>query len=282
MAIINQNELFDSLKRYIDVKTVNLSANLEEILIENKTKEIAENIDSINIVAGIGDGAGLIAEDLLKGKGTNQPTDSAILNALDNAIKADTEADRSISGALMAMQQVTLTQMHAGYASDDADDAEGFRDEAEVFKNEAQAAANPIPTGGIMLWSGTIANIPASWYLCDGTNGTPDLSDKFVMGTTTEAQVGDTGGDKDAVVVEHNHTGSTSTDGDHTHTVDTYNNGSIDNNIIRNNINSAVYTEPTSSAGDHSHTLTIANSGVSGTDKNLPPYYKLAYIMKGA
>ena len=38
-----------------------------------------------------------------------------------------------------------------------------------------------MPQGGIIMWSGTIASIPAGWSLCDGTNGTPDLTDKFVV-----------------------------------------------------------------------------------------------------
>ena len=39
-----------------------------------------------------------------------------------------------------------------------------------------------IPLGMIMLWSGSIVDIPAGWALCDGENGTPDLRDKFVLG----------------------------------------------------------------------------------------------------
>jgi hypothetical protein len=39
-----------------------------------------------------------------------------------------------------------------------------------------------IPAGVIVLWSGTIATIPAGWALCDGTLGTPNLQDRFVIG----------------------------------------------------------------------------------------------------
>jgi hypothetical protein len=38
------------------------------------------------------------------------------------------------------------------------------------------------PTGGIILWSGSIASIPSGWALCNGSNGTPDLTDRFVIG----------------------------------------------------------------------------------------------------
>ena len=70
-------------------------------------------------------------------------------------------------------------------------------------------------TGMIMMWSGTIATIPSGWYLCDGTNGTPDLTNKFIIGadaddggvakTSVTGTAAQSGGSKDAIVVEHNH-----------------------------------------------------------------------------
>ena len=38
-----------------------------------------------------------------------------------------------------------------------------------------------VPTGIISMWSGSIAKIPAGWALCDGSNGTPDLRDRFIV-----------------------------------------------------------------------------------------------------
>lgn len=51
-----------------------------------------------------------------------------------------------------------------------------------------QAPNTGTPTGGIMLWSGTIASIPAGWALCNGANGTPDLTDKFVLSVASSAE----------------------------------------------------------------------------------------------
>lgn len=45
-----------------------------------------------------------------------------------------------------------------------------------------------VPTGGIMMWSGTIASIPTGWALCDGANGTPDLTDKFIISVASSAE----------------------------------------------------------------------------------------------
>lgn len=37
-------------------------------------------------------------------------------------------------------------------------------------------------SGMILMWSGSIASVPDGWQFCDGTNGTPDLRDRFVAG----------------------------------------------------------------------------------------------------
>lgn len=41
-----------------------------------------------------------------------------------------------------------------------------------------------LPIGTILPYVGDLANIPSGWHLCDGSNGTPDLSDRFLEGTT--------------------------------------------------------------------------------------------------
>ena len=42
-----------------------------------------------------------------------------------------------------------------------------------------------IPSGLIVMWSGTEANIPSGFVLCDGNNGTPNLTDKFIFNYST-------------------------------------------------------------------------------------------------
>ena len=41
-------------------------------------------------------------------------------------------------------------------------------------------------TGVIVMWSGLIRDIPAGWILCDGTLGTPDLRDRFIVGVRAD------------------------------------------------------------------------------------------------
>ena len=51
-----------------------------------------------------------------------------------------------------------------------------------------------VPSGFIGMWSGSASTIPTGWALCDGTNGTPNLTDRFVLGAGKTYQPGATGG----------------------------------------------------------------------------------------
>lgn len=53
-----------------------------------------------------------------------------------------------------------------------------------------------------MIWSGTTNNVPRGWALCNGTNGTPDLTDKFVLGAGATFPVGSTGGEIEHTLTE--------------------------------------------------------------------------------
>lgn len=139
-----------------------------------------------------------------------------------------------------------------------------------------------IPTGMISLWYGSIGSVPSGWYLCDGTNGTPDLRDRFVVGAGTTYSVGATGGSKDAIVVSHTHTATTtSTDSGHTHVM-TNISRSIGASASGVDVLSggAATLNTQSGTANITSTTTVASAGVSGTNANLPPYYALAYVMK--
>lgn len=135
-----------------------------------------------------------------------------------------------------------------------------------------------VPTGVIVMWSGSIASIPSGWYLCDGTNSTPDLRNRFIVGAGSTYAVAATGGSADAVVVSHTHT-ATVTDPGHSHTY-FRNNVKVGDSSEGDNHND--YNDSTQSTGTATTGITVSNSteGVSGTNANLPPYYALAYIMK--
>lgn len=145
---------------------------------------------------------------------------------------------------------------------------------------------NAFVTGMIMMWSGTIATIPSGWLLCNGSSGTPDLRNNFVIGahsddagqakTTITGSPTKTGGTKDAVIVSHTHT-ATVTDPGHFHQYDKASN-KISYDPGGETFNSHTVTNTTTNTTG----ITVANSteGVSGTNANLGPYFALAFIMK--
>ena len=138
----------------------------------------------------------------------------------------------------------------------------------------APATSSAIPSGGIILWSGSTGSVPSGWYLCDGTNGTPDLRNSFIVGAGNTYAVGATGGSTDAIVVSHTHS---ITDPGHVHTVNAYNGG-----FGVGNAAATTTTTPSTpfNTGSAVTGISINTAGVSGTGANLPPYYALAYIQK--
>ena len=161
-----------------------------------------------------------------------------------------------------------------------------------------------IPVGGIIMWSGAIVNIPTGWALCNGSNGTPNLTDRFIVGAGSGYAVAATGG-ADSVTLStsqipsHNHSGITSTAGDHRHTVVANNTSDIglsDANYaiakIRNSTTPGISNynlaqsdntaDPTlgktNLAGAHLHNISAEGGG--GSHENRPPYYALAFIMR--
>jgi hypothetical protein len=134
---------------------------------------------------------------------------------------------------------------------------------------EAKSTVNSVdyfmvPRGSIVMWSGAVTNLPSGWTLCDGSNGTPNLSDRFVMGFNPG--------------IPANAIGQTGGTTNHTHDVDI---GSF----------STGATGPTAAVvapfnGDvnwftesHSHTVNPPNTTSTPTS-HIPPYIRLGFIMK--
>jgi microcystin-dependent protein len=195
-------------------------------------------------------------------------------------------------------------------------------------------------TGMIMLWYGSVASIPSGWVLCDGNNSTPDLRNRFVIGSGSGSSypINQTGGSADATLVSHshtinNHTHSFSGSDSHSHTINNHTHtfsattGSDSHSHSYSSANHPSSSGPeqdqsggpenrtqfnvgkTTGSDSHSHSVsgttgnpsntgtnsqTVSISGNTGnpsntgtnsqgssaTNKNLPPYYALCYIMK--
>ena len=136
-----------------------------------------------------------------------------------------------------------------------------------------------MPSGLICMWSG--ATVPNGWYLCDGTNGTPDLRDRFIVGSGSTYSIGNTGGSNTvklttAQMPSHTHTiGSTEISETFT-TRETLN--AVNGDYFPGAGSSGQSGTLTIDMGSHTHTASSTGSG--SAHENRPPYYALAFIMK--
>ena len=154
--------------------------------------------------------------------------------------------------------------------------------------NDATSGLNgPIPSGGIIMWSGYSGAIPTGWKICDGTVGTPNLTGRFIVGYNgTYGKDGATGGANNVTltssqVPNHTHTGYASPSGAHYHNMGTrgFKTGTsgtgVDGSGDDDNLQYTRY------AGDHGHILNInPTTGGGNSHENRPPYWALAFIMK--
>lgn len=144
-----------------------------------------------------------------------------------------------------------------------------------------------IPSGVILAWSGTVANIPSGWVFCDGNNGTPDLRDRFIVGAKQ-----DSGGVAKSNITgtllqshnttQHQHTLETlilSTAGAHTHTVSAPGEGGSDQYLETSGdgILFDGHTHTVDSQGNHTHTLQDSELEQAS---HVPKFFALAWIMK--
>lgn len=181
---------------------------------------------------------------------------------------------------------------------------------AQAVTEAAAADAIRLPTGIISMWSGSVGSIPAGWQICDGTNGTPNLYDRFIVGAGSAYAVGSSGGVETVTLslsqipghqhsgttnaenAAHTHSGSTSTDGLHGHAIVVTAGNSTGPNAATSN-GAQVSTAVTEPEGLHGHTFTTGNesaphahdyttsfAGGGGAHENRPPYFALCYIMK--
>lgn len=151
-----------------------------------------------------------------------------------------------------------------------------------------------VPTGAIILWSGSTASIPSGWVLCNGSNSTPDLRDRFVVGAGSSYGVNAIGGASSITLATnqipaHNHSASSSSsttihDSGHSHSISALRPSESGNTISTSSGGTAV-TASTNSAttgitASTSTSTSIGNTGSGHSHENRPPYYALAYIMK--
>ncbi len=137
-----------------------------------------------------------------------------------------------------------------------------------ITPEKLAAGVGVVPSGVILMWSGSIATIPQGWVICDGTNGTPNLRDRFLVGasqdvggvayTTVKGSPMLTGG-------EHQHTLTVAEMPSHTHTESGH--AWAGCNGGQDGVQRPESVQTGATGGNQPH-------------ENCPPFYALAFIMK--
>lgn len=159
-----------------------------------------------------------------------------------------------------------------------------------------------LPVGSVVMYSGSVSgNYPiingvvnTNWHICNGSNGTPDLTNKFIVGSGSSYSLNDTGGQSSSTHTHSfNPSSKSTTSKSHSHT---YGSGSGEGRIAECIDFIWPFTGVLHSRGaakkNHSHTSTDPKShshstnlpsktstGPSNTE-NRPPFYSLYYMIK--
>ena len=186
---------------------------------------------------------------------TGDVTGSTSLTIANDAVTNAKIAANAVGTTEIADEAVTLAKLEHGTSSNDGKFLRANNGADPTF--ETITIPVGIPSGGIIIWSGAANAIPSGYVLCDGTNSTPDLRDRFVVGAQNAYAVGATGGaTTDSVSISIS--GSTG---------------------VESVFGSNGYIQPSPHSGRPQHNHSFSGSG-SATVDTLPPYYALCYIMK--
>jgi len=166
---------------------------------------------------------------------------------------------------------------------------------ANIAKVKGVIWAIPLAQEVVVMWSGTLGNIPANWTLCDGGGTTPNLVARFIRGAPAATEAGTTGGADThthatmTAAGAHTHT---TADQSHTHVVvsagvhvhRTATTGVASDGSTRFNGDGAGAHQHTTNSAVHSHTMdaTLDHTHLLSTDDGRPPYYEVAFIQAGA
>ena len=157
-----------------------------------------------------------------------------------------------------------------------------------------------IPSGTIITWYGALGSIPSGFVLCDGSNGTPDLRNRFIVGAGNSYTLGATGGAATVALTtaqmpSHNHSASIgNANTSYLSKVQFANSWSYKNPVSLSTNGTSAWCQAgeesgggydatmrfTNSLASHGHSITISSNGSSQAHENRPPYYALYYIMK--
>lgn len=178
------------------------------------------------------------------------------------------------------------------------------RDSASTTESDWKLHSG-LPKYSIIMWGGPVDQVPDGWHICDGTNGTPNLRDRFIVGAGNKYKLSDVGGEENVTLTksnlpnyklpasasgntsdsaslrgtficslrQQNHRSGIVVSGENYHGAD-WSSGNAADHTVKYTIDAT-----------HSHSITGINVNVSSdgggkAHENRPPFYSLYYIMK--
>ena len=155
--------------------------------------------------------------------------------------------------------RVRITSSAYAYRVETIDGANGGEIDGPITSFHDGQDWYMVPEGAIIMWSGLLTEIPSGWALCDGNNGTPDLTDRFIWSVGTGENPGASGGTQQ-----------------HSHMIQAINfSDQPSSNAVRVDAGNMHDV----SRREHNHQNQIPSFSTE-EESSLPPYYKLAFIMR--
>ena len=168
-----------------------------------------------------------------------------------------------------------------------------FRNDTTWVSMTGGGAGGSMPSGSIIMYSGAWnfdanglgTGALAGWALCNGNNGTPNLTDRFVTSASASTELGLTAGANSysltlSQMPSHNHTFTTGAAGTHDHGVSASYSGQFGLQCGGCIVDQRAVSLVTTSAGSHTHAGTTDNNGTGAAIENRPAFLRLAFIMK--
>ena len=251
------------------IKAKNLNENFEQSLfvVQETVRDVAESdvgsvISTVNIA---NTNSTLALSTAQNAESTANTISGTASNALTIAQNAETNANSALSQVndkISVGSNVSLLVNDTNYIT-------------------AAQVPSAFISGMVIMWSGSVSAIPTGWLLCDGTNSTPNLVDRFVVGAGSAYSVGDTGGSNSVSLSSDEmprHRHSFSASNTHRHQQTEYSLSSTGGGGTGGRRLSET------SANTSNTTITISgNTGYEGdgdAHENRPPYYAICFIMK--